>query len=220
MRRSILDYKDHFRDGYHTALEFAIRRGYLNLASRIVWAGADPNPRLCAHSKNQTPLHMAFMLLGRFSRVNKRDNSVTFDERLGSGFELIQALLLNGAKIEEKASITHTNAEGIIQRAEMTPLDHLFFSQDHPNAYNGPGPLSASATLGYFDSRPCPWHMVHPFHDAGSLLCPEAQRYEHMQIKDETPRQHYFKSVIYNEHCQEIFAIVEQKEESSNGLKT
>lgn len=66
-RANILNYKNPTRENSYTALEFAIRRGFSELAISIIQAGANPNPA-CS---NESPLRMACMLLGYASVANQ-----------------------------------------------------------------------------------------------------------------------------------------------------
>lgn len=129
-RKEILNYKDKFIAGFHTALEFAIRRGYSNLAISIIQAGADVNPQPFVYAyAGQSPLHMACMLYGN-SKVKNGWNP-----KLGSDLDLIITLLEYGA--DYRLGVTTAVYDGIQKEAggppyiqkwkkiNLTAFDHL-----------------------------------------------------------------------------------------------
>ena len=124
-RQEILNYKDKFIAGFHTALEFAIRRGYSRLATSIIRAGADTNPQPFVFAyAGKSPLHMACMLCG-YSKFTKG-----WHPDLGSDLELITTLLEHGAdyQLRVKTSVYEgVDTHGLMQwkSISLTALDHL-----------------------------------------------------------------------------------------------
>jgi ankyrin repeat protein len=126
-RKEILDYKDKFEAGFHTALEFAIRRGYSQLAKDIVDLGANPNPQPFIYSyAGKSPLHMACMNLGQ-SWVPARNK---WHKTLGSDLDLILVLLEHGADfnltVDTEIYIDHIKKQ--CKTIPLAPFDHIDIS--------------------------------------------------------------------------------------------
>lgn len=182
-RKQILDYKDKFIDGEHSALEFAIRRGFSGLAMRIVKAGANVNPTPFKYAQDATPLHMACMILGQ-SRVSQGNK---WDDELGSDLELILTLLEYNADftIQVPTDIYTGQTNGWFQ-SNVTAFDHIDISQGEVN----------SRIFNYIQACNAPamfpkqvGQINHCFHDEESFLCPRAQ-----ELKEQQSRAKYLKS--------------------------
>lgn len=135
-RQEILNYKDKFIAGFHTALEFAIRRGYSALATMIVKAGADPNPQPFVYCLGGgSPLHMACMLFGNsYSRATG-----SWDEHLGSDLELVITLIKHNADCSKLAETRVCVSEGFDEGSRaicyLTPFDYLPLRMEEGNDF-------------------------------------------------------------------------------------
>lgn len=168
-RQEILNYKDKFRAGFHTALEFAIRRGYSGLATSIVHAGADTNPQPFVYCYGgKSPLHMACMLLG---------NSYTdkgWHKRLGSDLELITTLLEYGADYTKKAKTEVYTGQPFINGAGYTWEKQDLFPFHYLDGAIGTGGESTLDFIGACDSPAFSpekkGQVKHPFHEENCFL--------------------------------------------------
>jgi hypothetical protein len=119
-RQKILNYKDKFCAGFHTALELAIRSGYCKLATQIVFAGADTNPEPFIYSYGgKSPLHMACMLYGYANRRNDKTNY---------NLELILTLLqYNADYTKEVSTSVYTKVGDSLSDTNvfLTPFDYM-----------------------------------------------------------------------------------------------
>jgi hypothetical protein len=196
-RREILNYKDRFSAGFHTALEFSIRRGYTGLATSIVRAGADVNPEPFIFSyAGKSPLHMACMLLG-----NSFDKG-QWDEILGSDLELVITLIESGADYAKSASTSvyykpHTDPRFLPLREtrEVTPFDHIDVASD--SLTQRPFDYFRACTSPAFGSPliekvQLVGQIVHPFHEEACFLTPLAARH-----RSRDTRQAYLQSPQY-----------------------
>lgn len=182
-RKSILDYKDKFIAGFHTALEFAIRRGFSHLATQIVRAGANPNPQPFIFSYGgKSPLHMACMILGQ-SNIKNRWHPV-----LGSGLELILTLLEHGAEFNSTVSTDiFTGFDPLFpilqswKKAELAAFDHIDVAcqslSERPFDYVGAcnAPCLSPTKSG---------QIKHPFLDEDSFLSGLARVYWGLRTRE------------------------------------
>lgn len=176
-RRQILNYKDQFCAGFHTALEFAIRRGFSQLATQIVRAGADPNPQPFIYAyAGQSPLHMACMMLGQ-SRLKDK-----WDINLGSDFELVIALLEYGANFNLTVSTEvfrgYRKAMGlsvpIWEKVEIAAFDHIDVQWDSLSLSRPFDYVSACNAAAFSPVQE--GQIKHPFHEEYSFRSRLAQR--------------------------------------------
>lgn len=167
-REEILNYKDKFIAGYHSALEFALRRGYSGLAATIVKAGADVNPQPFIYSyAGGSPLHMACMLLGTSRIRNNKWHPV-----LGSDLDLVIALIEHGADCYKKTKtvVWRNGSSGsgrfVPHTIELTPLDHL-------NRYSTQFDYKEACVAPAFKPTKA-GQIKHPFYEEECFLSPEA----------------------------------------------
>ena len=162
-RQAILNYKDQFSAGFHTALEFAIRRGYCHLAVQIVRAGADTNPQPFIYSYGgKSPLHMACMIYGYAPRLTKGINS---------DLELIITLLEHNAdykKIADTEVFTNTSSSHRWTHVSLTPFDYLDVDVYGTNIEHGFNYLEACDAPAY--SPKITGQIKHPFHEENCFI--------------------------------------------------
>jgi len=168
-QKEILDYKDKFCAGFHTALEFAIRRGFSGLATRMVHMGANPNPQPFIFSyAGKSPLHMACMSLGQAWDPKSKEWIL----HIGSDLELILALLECGADYTLLAETQFYNEKLKWDRTYLRPFYHVDISL---------GKLT-EPVVSFADSCQEPaFHprktgqIKHPFHEEHSFRCPQIE---------------------------------------------
>ena len=179
-RQEILNYKDKFEAGFHTALEFAIRRGFSKLATDIVRAGADTNPQpfIFAYA-GQSPLHMACMSLG----VGWIKKISDWHLELGSGLDLILTLLEHGADWNLAASTevlkvldeTVRPPMRIWETIALTPFDHIDISVQGLQSERLFNVVKACQAPAF---RPgIVGQIKHPFHEEYSFRCQLVQQF-------------------------------------------
>lgn len=196
-RQDILNYKDKFEAGFHTALEFAIRRGFSQLATDIVRAGADTNPQpfIFAYA-GQSPLHMACMNLGQ----SWMKTAQYWHPELGSDLELILTLLEHGADWNLAASTqvckgwdNRLGLRSIIwEKIALTPFEHIDISMQGLQSKRPLDVVNACQAPAF---RPgIVGQIKHPFHEEYSFRCQLAQ-----QLSSSSPRAAYLNSNFFQE---------------------
>jgi len=197
-KKEILDYKDKFQDGFHTALEFSIRRGYMALACKILQEGANPNPTQFVHSHDASPLHMACMLLGTTWTGSR------WCEDLGSGVELIISLLNSGADATKIAKTfiyqgrsggmdsytSEDRAPAVYLNIEIDTFKSQKFQEQIINCTQRPS---------YRPSKK--GDIRHPFEEECSFLCKTASRY-----RSSHNREKYFSSAQFQKDKERLQA--------------
>jgi hypothetical protein len=182
-RCEILNYKDKFIAGFHTALEFAIRRGYSGLASSIVCAGADTNPQPFVYAYGgKSPLHMACMLFG-----NSMTKKGTWSPILGNDLQLIVDLLEHGA---DYTLPVMTVVSGESQPIGLTPFDYIpeMLVSTHASRFNI---IHACSCRAFSPQR---GQVRHPFNEEECFIAKQAQSNYLKDINNKTARSRYLES--------------------------